>query len=84
MHPTVRLPPQISYGQRIRRGLTPRRSEDIAADMIVALRQRAARHNLDLAQVMRDALIGLAAELPDSPDELGFLVSQVAEDARAE
>ena len=52
--------------------------------MIVTLRQRAARHNLDLAQVMRDALIGLASELPDSPDELGSLVSRVAAEARAE
>ena len=79
-----RSPAPIHFGQRIRRASTPCQSEDIAADMIVTLRQRAARHNLDLAQVMRDALIGLAAELPDSPDELGFLVSRVAAEARAE
>ena len=81
--PMHRSPAPIHFGQRIRRASTPRQSEDIAADMIVSLRQRAARHNLDLSQVMRDALIGLAAELPDSPEELGNLVSTVAEEARA-
>ncbi len=84
MYSTFRLPPPISLSQRIRRAATPRQSEEIAADMIVSLRQRAARHNLDLAEVMRDALIGLAAELSDSPEELGSLVSMVAEEARAE